>query len=90
MAGYVDEPFDKNDPWRQDRLYRKVTRDLRAQYEDQGNLAVQTIVLLTSVEQLMEKTNVLLEQLNATMSDLLGKGNRAAEPEAGGGGAEQA
>jgi len=46
MAGYVDEPFDKNDPWRQDRLYRKVTRDLRAQYEDQGNLAVQTIVLL--------------------------------------------
>jgi len=74
MTGYVDEPMRRgDDPWNQDRVYRKVTDGLRIHYENQGNLSVQTIVLLTSVEQLMEKTNVLLEQLNATMSAVLGR-----------------
>jgi len=74
MTGYVDEPMRPgDDPWKQDRVYRKVVDGLRIHYESQGNLAVQTVVLLTSVEQLMEKTNVLLEQLNATMSDVLGR-----------------
>lgn len=72
MTGYVENPMGE-DPWAQDRIYRKVTDDLRIRYESQGNLAVQTVVLLTSVEQLMEKTNALLEQLNATMSDFLVK-----------------
>lgn len=72
MTGFVENPMG-DDPWAQDRIYRKVTDDLRVRYESQGNLAVQTVVLLTSVEQLMEKTNALLEQLNATMSDALGR-----------------
>lgn len=87
MTGYVDDPMDRRDPWAQDRIYRRITDDLRLRYESQGNLAVQTVVLLTSVEQLMEKTNVLLGQLNATMSDLLGKVNEPAARNAGTGGA---
>ncbi|MBM4223990.1 MAG: hypothetical protein FJ167_04195 [Gammaproteobacteria bacterium] len=72
MTGYVDEPMrSSGDPWKQDRLYRKVVDGLRTQYESQGNLAVQTVILLTSVEELMGKTNVLLAELNATMSELL-------------------
>lgn len=72
MTGYVDEPMRSgDDPWNQDRIYRKVTDGLRKQYENQGNLSVQTIILLTSVEELMGKTNVLLAELNATMSQLL-------------------
>lgn len=80
MTGFVENPMG-DDPWAQDRIYRKVTDDLRIRYESQGNLAVQTVVLLTSVEGLMEKTNALLERLNATMSDVLGALNVDREAE---------
>jgi len=70
MTGYVEGEPGK-DPWERSRRYREVNDELRIRYESQGNLAVQTVVLLTSVEGLMEKTNILLGALNTTLNRVL-------------------
>lgn len=64
MTGYIDD----GGPWRDDKKFSKPSMEDRIRFESQGNLSVQTVILLTSVEMLMEKTNELLIELNRTMT----------------------
>mgnify|MGYP006266741403 CR=1 FL=1 len=76
MTGYIEGSEPSRFPFGK---LPKFSNDDRVRYESQGNLSVQTIVLLTQLETLMERTNELLEKLNDTMEHLV-EATRDASP----------
>ena len=66
MTGYIEGSDPNRFPF--GKLPKFKDED-RIRYESQGNLSVQTIVLLTQLETLMERTNELLEKLTETMEE---------------------